>query len=224
MHLDCLQLKWLFFSLFLRLGWDHILFFRQHRGRGRDEDGGSCLILRSGRAGGTVVGFFLWTNHSHWLKLQPPTFVRCVIIFCYSQNSIFSLIKPNQLRPAAGNRDLPGGRLLVISEATLKVATLFMPIIPSGVGVNPLMSNTPVFWSSLFLFRHHKRFFFSLTLILTKHSQIMPVIIIVIIIIISESVVSARWLVQSDNVDGVKNIKLRCWKGQTTVWAVVTSC
>lgn len=36
--------------------------------------------------------------------------------FCYSLNSSFSLIKPNQVRPAAGKRDLLGAACLLLVE------------------------------------------------------------------------------------------------------------
>lgn len=112
--------------------------------------------------GGQSAGFFLLTNRSQQ-KLQPATFVRCVIIisiyiFIFVIHRIPALHSLNQISSALQRPG--GGRLLIISVATLEGATLFMPIKPSGVGVEPLMSNTPVLWSSLFLLRHQEPFFF----------------------------------------------------------------
>lgn len=158
MHLACLHLKWLFSPcLFVMVG---ITFWLLRARRAWARWGWrsvtrwrrvmfNCDVWTS-RAALAVFFSSTLTNHSHWLKLQPSPFVRCVIIFLlFTEFQLFTHSTKSG-PPCSQQQGRAGGRLLIISGATLEGATLFMPITPSGGGVISLMSNTPVLWSSLF--------------------------------------------------------------------------
>lgn len=87
--------------------------------------------------------FFLNTNKPQPLVQNTALAVRPLCHFFFFIHRIPAFHSLNQVRAAL--QPAIGAACLIISGATLEGATLFMPIIPSGVvGVISLMSKTPV--------------------------------------------------------------------------------